>query len=199
MKIKIEPYNPLWENQFEQLKKELSILLEAYYPVIEHFGSTSVEGLAAKPVIDILVGIQEERLLDEIVEKILPHKKYIYYQVFNERMPNRRLFVRLKDEANERQFPQIFGKDATIPHEAINHLRYAHVHVWEFGVPDWTRHIAFRDYLRTYPNVKERYAQLKQALSLKNWKDGMEYNAGKNEFIKEIEAKAILWYQERKI
>lgn len=52
MKIKIEKYNPAWKETFAQTKQLLSNSLDNHKPIIEHIGSTSVEGLSAKPIID---------------------------------------------------------------------------------------------------------------------------------------------------
>lgn len=194
MKIIIEPYNPNWVKQFRKIKEELADILGEFHPVIEHFGSTSIPQLAAKPVIDILVGIEDEKHFPEIEKAMFPHP-YIYYQVYNSGMPNRRLFVRLKDEINENKFQKIFKTEEGILHEEINTARIAHVHIWKFGTPDWIRHIAFRDYIKAHPEIKNQYEMLKKELSEQNWKDGNDYNGGKDKFIKTEEAKAIKWYK----
>lgn len=195
MKIKIEPYNKVWVIQFEQIKAELSELLHELNPEIEHFGSTSVPGLAAKPVIDVLIGIDDISELDLCAKKILRNRKYIYYKAFDVSTPERRLFVRLKDDICTDDFLNIFEESESIPHEKINQCRIAHIHVWKKDTEDWLRHIAFREYLKAHDMVKQEYEKIKRALSLQNWENGMEYNDGKNEFIKGEEKKAILWYQ----
>ncbi len=198
MKIQIEPYNPDWQRQFEQLKTELSIIFNQLSPTIEHIGSTSVSGLAAKPFIDIMVGLKSVDELDKTIEPMRKTGKYIYYEVYNNVMPQRRLFVRLKEEVDIQQFQSVYTSKDIIPHEVLNACRWAHVHVWELNSPDWLRHIAFREYLKTHPEVKNQYESLKRALSQQNWKDGNEYNAGKDSFIKREEAKAIEWYKQQK-
>lgn len=198
MRITIANYNSEWINQFENIKAELSLLLASFQPQIEHFGSTSVPGLAAKPVIDILVGIQDINQFDSLVKNILTHDRYIYYKAFNAFIPNRRLFVRLKNESNTEDFGQTFSDLKTIPHEKINAHRIAHVHVWEYQSDNWIRHIAFREYLKTHDEVRSKYQELKQQLSQQLWQNGMEYNDGKNQFIKQEEQKAIAWYLKQK-
>ncbi|MBK8493195.1 MAG: GrpB family protein [Saprospirales bacterium] len=193
MKIEIAAYNPEWANQFRFIKGELNIILGKLAPRIEHIGSTSVPNLAAKPVIDIAVGINSSNDLDETIEPMI-RNHYLYFEVYNAAMPLRRLFVGLKDKKEYTRFKSIYTKNDIIPHEEINSHRLVHVHVWKFGTPEWIRHIAFRDYLIAHPEIKSQYEALKKQLSLKDWKDTMEYNAGKNSFIKEQEAKAILWY-----
>ena len=192
MIINIEKYNKEWTVQFEQIKAELCSILIKLCPKIEHIGSTSVPDLAAKPIIDIQVGIKNSNDLDKTIEPMI-NNHYIYYEIYNSVMPDRRLFVGLKDEKDIRNFQNIYSKGDLIPHEKINQLRLTHVHIWEHGTKDWNRHIAFRNYLREHAEVKGQYESLKKQLSLKDWKDGDEYNDAKDSFIKTTEAKAILW------
>ena len=196
MKIEIEEYNPEWPNKFKLIKKELNTILGKLNPRIEHIGSTSVPNLAAKPVIDIAVGIKNTGDLDETIEPMISNH-YIYYEVYNSDMPLRRFFVGLKDKKDHIKFKNTYTENDTIPHEEINSHRLAHVHIREFGTPEWIRHIAFRDYLVEHPKIKNQYEAIKIQLSLKNWRDGMEYNDGKDSFIKIEESKAILWYHEK--
>ena len=193
MKINIEKYNTEWTSQFEQIKADLCSILVKLNPKIEHIGSTSVPNLAAKPVIDILVGIESSSDLDKTIEPLISNH-YIYYEIYNFVMPNRRLFVGLKDKKDIRKFRNIYSKDDLIPHKKISQLRLTHIHIWKDGTDDWNRHIAFRDYLREHPEIASQYESLKKQLSLKDWKDGNEYNDAKDSFIKTEEAKAILWY-----
>ncbi len=193
MKIKIVPYSPTWPQQFSQLKKEIAHILKEINPIIEHIGSTSVPGLAAKPVIDIQVGVKSETEFPYVVEKLIQHP-FIYYQVYNSFMPNRRLFVRLKRDEDSALFPKIYSDIKNVPHEEMNNARCANIHVWQKDDPDYLRHLAFRDYLIAHPEIKQQYADLKIALSTKDWQDMNEYNDGKNTFIKTEEANAVAWY-----
>ncbi len=195
MKVTIEPYNPNWELEFKEIQSELSNLLSDLHPIIEHFGSTSVPGLSAKPIIDVLVGLRSVNEFDTLVELMLKNENYIYYKAFNEETPERRLFVRLKDHCTKRKFPQLFQKLEDIPHEEINEWRQAHIHVWQYESFDWIRHIAFREYLIQHKEVCKEYAQLKLKLSKENWENGMAYNEAKNNFIKMHECKAIDWFK----
>ncbi|MBB5645328.1 GrpB family protein [Pedobacter cryoconitis] len=172
MKIKVEQYNPLWKESFNQIKVELSEVMASLNPQIEHIGGTAVEGLSAKSIIDILIGVDD---IDElnIIPALLMDKGYVYYENYNEDMPYRRFFVNLTSSP----------------------LRSAHIHVLQLNSVHWIRHIAFRDYLRTYPGIKTEYQLLKEKLSQQEWKDGNDYNEGKNSFLKNEERKAIKWYK----
>lgn len=197
MKITIKAYDTAWAARFDQLREELSSILEAFHPQIEHFGSTSVPGLAAKPIIDILVGLPDIQDVHSSITPMMQHH-YIYYAAYNTLMSDRRLFVRLKGKDDHDRFQEMYTQAETIPHEEINPYKLAHVHVRELGTPEWIRHIAFRDYLKTHPEVRQQYEQLKRKLSRKVWKDGNAYNQAKDSFIKAEERKAVAWYSRKR-
>jgi len=94
MKVKIVAYNPEWSNKFKAIRKDLEVILRELSPKIEHIGSTSIPGLAAKPIIDIAVGIDSIKDLNKTIEPMLSNS-YIYYEAFNSLLPDRRFFVGL--------------------------------------------------------------------------------------------------------
>lgn len=129
----------------------------------------------------------------------LTERGYIYYERYNSDMPYRRFFVRLKDFAQSPETPQLIGSSTQIPVHLANHSnRLAHIHLMVVGSEHWTRHIAFRDYLRSHPSVREAYQELKEGLSKQQWRDGNHYNEAKDEFMELYEAKAVEWYWEKK-
>ncbi|SIS84232.1 GrpB domain, predicted nucleotidyltransferase, UPF0157 family [Chryseobacterium ureilyticum] len=199
MKVTFEKYNPIWKEQFESIKKDLEKNIGFLQPEIEHIGSTSVEGLSAKPIIDIMIGVKNETELDQI-PSLLQGKDYVYYEKYNEEMPYRRFFIKLKDKPQTLGFPEIIHLGDQIPEELHNHqLRIAHIHTIPTSSEHWLRHIAFRDYLRSHPDIKEEYQQLKEKLSQLEWIDGNDYNEGKDPFIKKEEQNAIQWYLNNQI
>jgi len=194
MKIKLKEYNLKWKEDFKQLHKELENLIGFLNPQIEHIGSTSVEGLSAKPIIDILIGLPDEKDLDKTVLPLIGNG-YIYYEKYNLDMPYRRFFVKHKDEAKHRPVINILRKEADIPSNTEEHdERIAHIHIVPLGSEHWTRHIAFRDYLIAHPKIKEEYQKLKSDLIQREWLDGNHYNGAKDTFIKTEEKKAVNWY-----
>lgn len=196
MKIEIVTYHPEWINSFQLIKNELETILGELNPRIEHIGSTAVPNLAAKPVIDVAVGIGNIEDLDKTIEPML-RGGYIYYEVYNAVMPLRRLFVGLKDKNHPLTLKKIYMEGDVIPHEQLLSHRLCNVHIWEFGSSEWLRHIAFRDYLIEHPKIRTRYQAIKNALSATDWRDVNEYNNGKDRFIKAEESKAMLWYREK--
>ncbi|PWN69995.1 GrpB family protein [Chryseobacterium phosphatilyticum] len=196
MKVTFEKYNPLWKEQFNSIKKELEKSIGFLHPGIEHIGSTSVEGLSAKPVIDIMIGVNDDDELDKI-PPLLQGQDFVYYEKYNEDMPYRRFFIKLIDRPHNLGFPEIIRLNDKIPEGIHDHkLRIAHIHVIPVSSEHWLRHMAFRDYLRTHPEVKDEYQRLKELLSQKEWHDGNDYNEGKDPFIKREEKKAVQWYLE---
>lgn len=194
MKIELERYNPEWENHFITIKAELIKEIGFLKPHIEHIGSTAINGLSAKPIIDILIGLEHSDLLDAVINPLL-QQDYIYYPVFNEIMPYRRFFLKHKNKTEYLTNPNIISNQQDIPKSTEEHnLRLAHIHVLTYNSEHWIRHIAFRNYLREHSNVLKDYQTLKEELSTRDWIDGSDYNKAKDDFIKTEEKKAIDWY-----
>ena len=198
MKVSVRPYDPEWRVQYEALKTRISSLLSPIQPVIEHIGSTSVQGLAAKPIIDIAVGVASLYDLEKTVTP-MTEDGFLYYAAFNQDMPERRLFVGLRMDADRTGIPPIFHTLDEIPHDRLNLLRKCHIHIWVAGAPDWVRHLAFRDYLRAHPEVCDEYAKLKFNLSDREWEHGMAYNEAKEAFILHHQEIALKWSREIKV
>jgi GrpB-like predicted nucleotidyltransferase (UPF0157 family) len=108
-------------------------------------------------------------------------------------MPYRRFFV--KHNSENLDIPNPIKYETEIPNSTQEHnLRSVHVHILEYNSPHWIRHIAFRDYLGTFSDVRNDYQILKENLSHKEWFDGNDYNLAKDSFIKRTEKKATEWY-----
>ncbi|MGZ4056440.1 MAG: GrpB family protein [Bacteroidia bacterium] len=163
MKIELSEYNPDWQNIF--LKEKM--LLETVLPIgsrIEHIGSTSIKDLCAKPVIDILCGVDNFLISSDLIDKITG-LNYQYIEQYNAIIPDRRYFKK----TGENNF---------------------HIHLVQYDGQFWERHILFRDFLRKNEIIKNEYASLKRQLAQKDWIDGNEYAGAKTEFIKAIEEQA---------
>ena len=136
------PYDRAWKTGFETIRKELEEILGDSVLGIEHVGSTSVEGLSAKPCIDIDVIIKDYSVFDEVAEKLAAIG---YIHEGNLGIKDREAF-----------------KYTEKPHLMMHHL-----YVCPQLSEELHRHIAFRDFLRSnpeavriYSDVKERGAQL---------------------------------------
>lgn len=194
MKIKLAKYHPGWPNDFDKIKQELMELIGFIDPVIEHIGSTSVAELSAKPIIDILIGVHKASDLAKTITP-LTNRDYVYYETYNRSMPYRRFFVKHKISPAQLSIPSVITDNDAVPASTTEHdYRLAHIHVLPYQSEHWIRHIAFRDYLRAHPDVKNQYQELKAQLANKAWRDGNEYNEAKDAFIKVAENDAVNWY-----
>lgn len=179
MRIVIEKYNPAWPAAYE---REKAALLTAIGPQadeiiadIHHVGSTSVPRLAAKPIIDIQIGVYSLRASDPVCIPAITGLGYEYIKVFEEDTPFRRFFR--KDSAKG--------------------VRTHHIHLVEVD-SDWhRRHIAFRDYLCAHPEVRDAYAQYKYKLAEQEWETGSDYAEAKTPFIQPVEAQALAWVRQK--
>ena len=166
MKVTVVEYRPEWRKMFEDEKRILQTSLGEIPAQIKHIGSTAVAGLAAKPIIDVLVGLKDFSIADNVVLKI-EAVGYEYIQKYEGEMPFRRFFKKEQDK-----------------------IRTHNIHMVRIGSEFWERHILFRDYLRQNPDVAGQYASLKKELAGCEWEDVNEYADAKTKFIKEIENKA---------
>ena len=166
MKVTIVEYRPEWRKLFEDEKRVLQTALGEVSAQIEHIGSTAVAGLAAKPVIDLMVGLEDFSIADNLVPKI-EALAYEYIKKYEAVMPFRRFFT--KEQAG---------------------IRTHQIHLVGIGSEFWERLILFRDYLRQHPGVAAKYATLKKELAGREWADANEYADAKTEFIRKIENEA---------
>jgi GrpB-like predicted nucleotidyltransferase (UPF0157 family) len=164
MPIVIADYDPKWPDMFETEALHLRDALEGLALGIEHVGSTSVPGLAAKPVIDIQVSVANLEPTDAY-RIPLEALGYTYATL---------------------PFP-FFHKPAGWPHTH-------HVHVREAGSHDARRTVAFRDWLRSHPADREAYEALKRNLASNADSNSVEgrfrYSEAKTEFVRSIESRA---------
>ncbi|HDG1728572.1 TPA: GrpB family protein [Vibrio cholerae] len=166
MKVEVVDYNPDWSNQFENEKQALVNALGSAIEGIHHIGSTSVNGLAAKPIIDIIIECSSLSELDAQTSKF----ESLGYEAMGEFGISGRRYYRKG------------GDDRT--HQ---------IHAFVRGDNHVYRHLVFRDYLAAHPEVLESYAQLKRKVAAQCNHDIEIYCDGKDSFIKEHEAKALEW------
>jgi len=164
--VAIVDYDPQWPVLYEEEKGRILGVIGRRIAAIEHVGSTAVPGLAAKPIIDIIVAVR--RLIDagECIEP-LQSIGYEYVPEFEVELPERRFFRKGLPEA-----------------------RIHHIHMIELTSDFWERHLLFRDYLRTHPEVAQQYYRLKKELAARYGSDREAYAEAKTPFIESIVAKS---------
>ena len=191
MKIILEDYQAEWTNTFEREKKVIASALLDFSPIIEHIGSTSIEGLCAKPTIDMLVGLHTETQLDKTITP-MTRQGYTYFKKYEPAMPYRRLFAKLIALTGKTPPEIIDIHDEFVRGQAF--LAEVNIHVIVKDTIHWQRHLAFRDYLRAHTDQRDEYSRLKKELAQREYKDTNEYNVAKDGFIKETQAQALAWY-----
>jgi len=160
--IKIFDYDPEWPNKFAKHAKTISEAVGSFLLRIEHIGSTSVPGLAAKPVIDILVVVPDSA--NE--SAYLPRLEAAGY------------VLRVREPYwNEHRMFRTPEKDV-------------HVHVYSAGCPEIQRNLIFRNRLRSNAEDRKRYEQTKRELVAEDWPDMNTYARAKTEVIEIIIAAA---------
>lgn len=184
MNIEIVPYNPDWKTKFKEKKNLLSELVKEFNPIIEHIGSTSIEGLGAKPIVDIQIGMRKYKDLNLSVELMIS-AGYVYYKKYEDVLPLRRYFVKAANIQGNGLPKVLYTYEDKFDRKEHPHL--FHVHVVELNSYWWRRHIAFRDYLRANNDARDEYYKLKLELAKREWDDKNDYTDAKTEFIKSIE------------
>lgn len=167
--IEIVEYNENWVNLFEKEKEYLqAILKDLNINKIEHYGSTSVRNLCAKPIIDILIELPDTENIDKQIIDLTTANGYIFMQNMTDHI------MVVKGYTEEGYKGQAY-----------------HIHFAGKGNQLWDG-IIFRDYIRKYKNVAEEYGILKIGLSEIFRYDREAYTEAKSEFIKTITKKAKL-------
>ena len=169
-KIVVLPHDPRWAEMFELEVKVLEPALGGVLISSHHIGSTSIPGIYAKPVIDILLQVVDINRLDLRNHEMIS----IGYEVMGEfGIPERRYFR--KDVAG---------------------IRTYQIHAFQAGSPEIARHLAFRNYLIEHPDDAQAYSQLKRQLAIQHQDSQDDYIDGKDGFIRDIDQKAqVLWLQ----
>jgi len=160
--VVLRPYAPEWPEVFRDVREELLVAFAPVAVSVEHIGSTSVPGLAAKPVIDVLLGACS---LSDVESRIgvLGELGYVYVPKHERELPTRRYFKRSSPTS----------------------LR-VHLHAVEIGSRIWQEQLAFRDALRADPDLLARYQDLKRRLAEEFASDKAAYTAAKGPFVRSV-------------
>jgi GrpB-like predicted nucleotidyltransferase (UPF0157 family) len=166
--IVISEYNPEWPSLYQQERAAVQAALGEMVVVVEHVGSTAVPGLAAKPIIDLLVGVRS--LAEARASGIEPLLRlgYTYIPEYESWLPGELFFRK--------------GIPGPWTH---------HAHVMEPSNPRWRDFLLFRDYLRAHPRTAATYANLKKSFAVRFGDDIAAYRDAKRNFVKKVTAKAL--------
>lgn len=166
--VRIVPHESAWRQAFAAESARVREAVGDLLVSIEHVGSTSVPGLAAKPTVDMQATVAVDPIPIERLAAVLAPLGYVhvpfpsasYYPMF------------AKPASGHRDF----------------HLHFCHA-----GGDQELRHLAFRDYLRAHPEAAAEYADLKRELAARHADDRPAYVAGKDGFVKALERRALEW------
>ena len=153
--VVVLPYDPRWPELFRIERDRLAGIFGERAAGIEHVGSTAVPGLAAKEIVDILLGL---RPLELNPQDLSAMTRLGYVDRGELGIPGRRFFP----------------KGAPPTH---------HVHAVEHGSVEWLKHVHFRDHLRAHPEDARSYAKLKHDLAARFPDDREAYTEGKSPFV----------------
>ena len=171
--IEVVEHDSRWNAEFDRESAKLVDVFGDALVSIHHVGSTSIAGLAAKPIIDILVVLKETKTIDRFSA------------------PMQSLGYRVRGECLDAEIPGIpgrfyFSKDT-------DGKRTHHVHACAVGHSEIRDKLAFRDYLRSHPQVAAQYGAMKQQLAIEHRHDNVGYMRGKEAFIRSTLSDARKW------
>lgn len=168
MNIKVVDYNPDWNKNYLKEEQLINDILKSELINCFHIGSTSVPDLKAKPIIDILLVVNDIDDLDKYTKEF----EEIGYEVMGEfGIKGRRYFRKGGDN------------------------RTHQIHAFQYdSINEIERHLAFRDYLRQNSDICDAYGKLKAELAEKYPNDIEAYCDGKDNFVKKVEKDALKWH-----
>lgn len=161
-RVELSAYDKGWPLQFIQESERLSLLLPGEFIAIEQIGSPAVEGMLAKPVIDILGGVNSMAEAERLIGPI-SSAGYTTSAEFSATLVDRKWFMRFSE-----------GR------------RTHHLHVTVFESIFWRERVRFRDILRSSSRVAAAYVELKHTLAVKYYDDREAYTKAKTGFIRSV-------------
>ncbi|EJS76455.1 GrpB family protein [Bacillus cereus] len=157
--IVIKPYQKEWQEEYLKEKDNFCSLLGEEMIAIEHIGSTAVEGLGAKPLIDMMIGVTDLQITKEWTENF----SVIGYEYVPKETPNWCFFRKGKWRAGTH-----------------------HLHVYIYNSDEWRNNLFFRDFLITNEWARKEYKELKEKLAITFPFDRVSYTKAKAPFIQKI-------------
>jgi GrpB-like predicted nucleotidyltransferase (UPF0157 family) len=164
--IEVVPHDSRWDEEYLREAELIKGVMKNEIVVIYHIGSTSIPGIYAKPIIDILIEVNDINKIDNY-NKLMESVGYIAKG--ENGIEGRRYFIK-----------GLYN-------------RTHHIHVFQTGNSGITRHLNFRDYMIAHPEEAKYYEELKKELAARFRYDSEGYTDGKDAYIKEIDKKAKIW------
>ena len=167
-KVEVVPHDPKWQEAFAIESRRITAALGRTVATIHHIGSTAIPNIYAKPIIDLLVEVNN--IIE--VDRQNPSMASLGYEAMGEfGIPDRRYFRKNNREG----------------------IRTHHIHVFKVDSAQVGRHLRFRDYIIAHPKEARRYSDLKRKLAKEHPTNIDGYMDGKDRFIQEMDEKAAQW------
>lgn len=157
--VTLVEYDPAWPGMFRREETRIRAALGKRAIAVEHIGSTAVPGLVAKPCIDMLLVVADAGDDDAYI----PDLEAVGYA------------LRISDDDDGDPHRVLKGPDINL-----------NLHVWSAGSPHVSRHIDFRNWLRSHPEDRDRYAVAKRELASRHWRYMQDYADAKDQIIRDI-------------
>lgn len=161
--VKIVSYTEEWEKEFLQIKEKLIKNTGLGNERIEHIGSTSIKNMPAKPIIDILIGIDDLALVNK---RFIDALDTVGFKRLKVKRPSEIVFAKFEDDTFQ--------------------IKTHYIHLVNFDGELWNNLIFFRDYLNTHEIARAEYLRVKKEYLNKKDTGIKEYTDYKESFVKEI-------------
>ncbi len=167
VKVVVDDYNPDWPRWYEEEAERIRGALGPVAVQLDHAGSTSVPGLPAKPIIDVILAVPDSYIEDSYVPALVAAGFDLHIR--EPEWHQHRVFYNRVDRG---------------------HRRDVNLHVYTVGCGEYDVYLEFRDWLRTHPEDLARYRDAKLELSKKDWKYVQNYADAKTPVIETIKTRA---------
>jgi len=164
--VEVQNYDPSWPQLYETESIDIKQALGNYAVAIEHFGSTAVPGIAAKPIVDVLVGTQSSEVPQSVIESL----EVLSYEYLGEdgRRPGRFFFRKRGNQAFNLSIVPVDGDL-------------------------WVDNLRTRDFLRSHPTWAQDYSAIKRQAAATSPDSMLGYQDGKRKFIEDMKREALAW------
>lgn len=161
--VKLVPYTEEWNSEYRRVKQAIQKNINMLDNHIQHIGSTAIKNMVAKPILDILIGIEDINNVDDSVIRGLKEIGFLRLRV-------------------ERPAKIIFAKFTDNTYKEKTHF----IHMVEQGKEHWHNLVFFRDYLNSNEGAKQEYKNIKMEFVQNNSRGISEYTNHKEDFVKAI-------------
>ncbi|MGE8207012.1 GrpB family protein [Heyndrickxia sp. NPDC080065] len=166
--VRLEVHTVEWQKEFHKVKQNILNSTPIQETRIEHIGSTAIKDMVAKPILDLVVGVDDIENVDKAIFQGLKEAGFLRLRV---QRPNEIVLAKFTDESYQKK----------------THF----IHLVEYNKELWKNLIFFRDYLNSNEKVREQYSNLKRKFIEENNGGIDEYTDYKEQFVREIYGKRI--------